>query len=462
MDQRQKPHRSTNGIGYPRVYRVRPWQKIPYLMVLAALGVGGAALGIWAYVTWATLQNDESWFVPIIFSVVLMLVGAIGAVFILQYRLILDADRVEVAGFLYRRSMRRADVAGWRAMRVIVHFVTLPYLTLVPKDERARKLKILYIFDTDPVLEGWLASLPDLDRLQHAKAVREILQNPEFGETEKIRATRLASAGRIASVLSGGGAIFAVGMMTVLPSLAAEYYWRMVGVLAALPFLAVAMVVASKGLYCIDGEDVRNTARPNLVGLFSLPPIALALRAWTDVDVLDWQRALEIAAVVGVGMGLVSLAARSKARSSLALLFLFSIVWGAGAVVYYNVYFDEATPTTFPVRVTAKHISGGKSKEYRLTLEPWGPRTEMQDVTVTSDFYETVAAGQRVCVYLYPGALDMRWFEVNRCQSQSILNGAADDPAHSLAKSHYRFTSAPLLAGQERDDIVPAERLGQL
>src|SRR6266849_6182641 len=107
MDQMQKPHRSTDGITYPRVYRVRPWQKIPYLMVFATLGLGGAALGIWVYVTWATLQNDEAWFVPIIFSVILMLMGAIGAVFILQYRMILDGDEVEVAGLLYRRSMRR-------------------------------------------------------------------------------------------------------------------------------------------------------------------------------------------------------------------------------------------------------------------------------------------------------------------------------------------------------------------
>jgi hypothetical protein len=149
-------------------------------------------------------------------------------------------------------------------------------LYLVQKGERAKKFRILHLFQTDAVFENWVASLPDLDKRQYEESVKEVLQNPEFGATQADRAERLTRASRNAKILNGAGALFALGAMTILLDFITGYYWWLIAALAVLPMLAVMIVIASRGLYSIDGEDVWQSARPNLAALFMLPAIALA------------------------------------------------------------------------------------------------------------------------------------------------------------------------------------------
>jgi hypothetical protein len=80
--------------------------------------------------------------------------------------------------------------------------------------------------------------------------------------------------------------------------------------------------------------------------------------------------------------------------------------------VQANALLDDAAPEEFEAQITDKHISTGKSTTYYLTLAPWGPRTEAEDITVTQDFYEQASVGETIPLLLYPGALEVPYLIV--------------------------------------------------
>ncbi|MGO9486182.1 MAG: hypothetical protein ACLPX9_16630 [Rhodomicrobium sp.] len=416
MDQRTAPQFSAQADTYPRVYRIGGTRKIVYLLLGGAALAGGLAFAAWIATHLESVMKDPAWFVPFVLCGLVLLFGAAMAVSTLNYRLILRADEIELCSLLSRRTMRRADVAGRRAQTIVLHGIfTMPYLFLVPKDDRTKKLRILYVIETDAVLEGWLASLPDLDKRQREEDLKEVLQNHSFGATEQARAKSLALARRAASLLNGAGAVLALGTMTILLELIPGYYWWLIAALAALPPLAVMLVIASNGLFCIEDEDIRNTARANLAALFIMAPLALTLRAWIDINVLDWKEALEAGALLGLAAALLFLPARGKGKYSTIMLLVFSLIWGSGAAVFYNSYFDRSRPSVFRTQIVSMHETNERTPSFRLKVQPWGPRTEPQDVEVDRSFYASVSPGMPVCIYLFNGALHIRWFETHHC-----------------------------------------------
>ncbi len=193
MDQKRAAQFSQQAETYPRIYRIGGKRKVVYSLLGAGVIGGGLAFAAWIATHLDSVMKDPAWFVPFALCGLVLLFGAAMVVSTLNYRLILRADEVELCSLLSRRTMRRADVAGWRTQTIVLNgIITMPYLFLVPKDDRAKKLRILNVLETDAVLESWLASLPDLDKLQREEDLKELLQNPSFGGTEDARAKRLS------------------------------------------------------------------------------------------------------------------------------------------------------------------------------------------------------------------------------------------------------------------------------
>ena len=66
--------------------------------------------------------------------------------------------------------------------------------------------------------------------------------------------------------------------------------------------------------------------------------------------------------------------------------------------------------------VLGKRISSGRrSTTYYLRVSNWGPRPYLNDISVPRSFCTSVARGQTVCVDLFPGALNLPWYILARC-----------------------------------------------
>ena len=143
------------------------------------------------------------------------------------------------------------------------------------------------------------------------------------------------------------------------------------------------------------------------------------IRALFDTHVLDWQdMLLTTVAFMVVCVLLIWLMARKllPTAGAVGVLALLLVPYAYGAATLANRELDRGVPQQYEAQVLGARISrGGKSTEYYLTLGPWGPRNEAEDVDVGAGYYQRGSTRKTVCVYLYRGALRVRWFEVRDC-----------------------------------------------
>ncbi|HMD71911.1 MAG TPA: hypothetical protein VKF41_11235 [Bryobacteraceae bacterium] len=104
----------------------------------------------------------------------------------------------------------------------------------------------------------------------------------------------------------------------------------------------------------------------------------------------------------------------------LAILFVFSLAWGYGAVFQANCLLDHSSSTVYRTVASGKHTGrGGKTF---LDLEPWGanptPKSpgNRYSASVPSEIYDAVRVGSPVCVEQREGALGMAWYTARPCR----------------------------------------------
>jgi hypothetical protein len=150
----------------------------------------------------------------------------------------------------------------------------------------------------------------------------------------------------------------------------------------------------------------------------------MALIGLKSFNVLDWKKCSVIAILIAISImfSVVSVAMKDLNRETkgakllvLFAVFLLAFGYGWGLVTASNTFLSKAEPLIFRSEIIDKSSSGGKHRSWHLSLEPWGPVKTVSDVEVTQAVYKQVEAGQTVCINLYPGAWNIRWFSVSPC-----------------------------------------------
>jgi hypothetical protein len=106
-----------------------------------------------------------------------------------------------------------------------------------------------------------------------------------------------------------------------------------------------------------------------------------------------------------------------KRRWEVLLAGLITCSYGYGAGLGLNCLADGSIPRVFPTVVVEKRVDGDwKWRTWYLTLKPWGPVTENDEVSVSKALYEQMQPGNSVCVLLRSGAFRISWYEIDSCR----------------------------------------------
>lgn len=164
---------------YPRTYWVAPgWKWL--LVMLGAVLVLGALIGmVHSALPAAGGSAAAVSLVAPCAAFALMGIYLVKAMF--SYRLILDADSIEVIGPLRHRKLRRDEIRGRRQPRR-----GLSILVLVPKDDSAKALKISLLLKTDAVFAQWVSSLEDLNAASASIAAGRRAHNLAVKRSEEL------------------------------------------------------------------------------------------------------------------------------------------------------------------------------------------------------------------------------------------------------------------------------------
>jgi hypothetical protein len=391
---------------YPRTYGLSVFAK--WMVSLLGVVIVSLSLAILLF-----LADDTR--TPAGSAVLLALCGgfALMGVYLLAvaafYRVMLQADSIEVFEIYRRRQLRRGEIEGRS------HFASArgpSSWVLVPKPGFGGKIKLPMYLKTDKDFLAWIHSLPDLDSGKIRAAERE---RAEAIAALKQRGFSEWSLQRLRGIARGlNFATYGLGLASFLAS---DPHHLLTWTLVALPWIGILLVAHFAPYYRFGGP--RNSPLPDLSLVLIIPGLFLTLSTLQSMTPIGREgpsllTALGSALLVGVAFWYDPWL--KKHLGTTALLLLLCCAYGYGAGMRVNALLDRSTPETYQVMVTGKYVSHGKSTSYHLKLAPWGPKVSGQDLTVPRSQYASTKPGDTVCMFLRSGALGVAWSEQGSCE----------------------------------------------
>ena len=403
------PAFAPNAAALPYAIRLRGWRlwlTIGFYALGALACIGGAAL--WRLAS-ATSDLAQTWMQFGLAVSGLLLFWPIYYCF--KPTLVLYSDRIEKIRLRDTRSLARTSIEG-------VELVGDgdqdggPMLRLKPFEGMGRPITFHSRVLSDPIAAVWFEGIRDLtaEALQASEA--EVLTDIRFGPTEAERVKRLGIARRIVQILSG---LSFAGYLWVI-AYPHPYRWA-VGVVALIPWVAAAIVFGSRGLIVWGGD--KTTARPSVGSIIWASCGSLVLRAFLDIDILDWPTLLISAALCGLVIAATVSPRDDKPRARVLFVALIAFVpaayiYGAGAQL--NTMFDQSPAEVYRVKVLEKSESSGRTRTFDLNVAAWGDQPAGTH-SITHELYDQVAVGSTVCIYRHAGWLHLRWFFIDHCEN---------------------------------------------
>jgi hypothetical protein len=390
------------------VYRATPAWRLGQVAVGIVFVVAGAA-GVWGFGAVAdALRGTPAGVGLAFFSALLASAGVLIAVDACVSKLLLQANALQIVQLWRTRQVRREDIASRRILR---RPNSSAVLVLQFKDPAWRPVKLPLVFSLDTRFDAWFQSIPDLDAQAAAALEAEVRSDPELGKTPEERVARFAQARKIAR-----NATFVAPVLYLWSSIYPHPYLLIIGLLAVLPWLPVALMARSPGVYQLTGAAA--SGRPDLAAALIAPALLFALRAFSDVHIIDWSAlipwAVAAAALLAASTAWVNRKPSPRWGAAIVIL-LAAGAYGFGAATSADAVLDASAPTIYKPAVLGKHVTGGRYRSYELTVDPWGPRKSAEDISVSPAIFNQARVGQSICVSVRAGALGSAWYRASGC-----------------------------------------------
>lgn len=348
----------------------------------------------------------------ILMSLAACVVGFVLIAYVLRYKLVLDESSLEIIQPFQRRSVRLADLSGWRQARPPNR---QQVLILVPRDARAPKIRIPIAFKTDATFEQWYRRLPNLDAREMEAAESELASARylHLSPDDRTRQIKRLKDGAKAVLVS-------MGLLVVASALLPDSHHVMLALLIVFPWVSIALVARFQPLYRF-GAMRSYRQQPDLTAALILPGIMLTLPTLEQMHTLSWQGPLSLALAGGVLLSAAAFRADPavlRERWGAVLIAPLACIYGFGAGMQLNAVADRSPAHVYDARVSGKRIQQGShsTREY-LRLEPWGPFNDPAYVRVSDAMYRASRVGDTVCPVVRAGALGVAWFHVENCRA---------------------------------------------
>ncbi len=427
-------HRQRDGVGTVRIYRKNLSRRI-LLTINSLVGIPAllATIGL------LLLRNDGPLPLNKIAGCLALAGIALGLLWLLvlelTYKIMLTDDVIAASRWGWKRELARAEIAGRRQTRVGRH----RWLTIVPIDPQAKPLRLPSGFATDSFFESWIAGLRDLNAEDLKASEAAIAGDPHYGITPQERLERLARARTTMKWVNIGAIVVAAWcLLAPLPYLAA------IGAAAFYPVLGAIMVATSGGLVRFGRLTTDAHAGASAGPVFCA--VALALRIYWDVYLVDWGSALIVGGFVGfVLLALAAILDRSLTRHILVLgiAAFVALVYGIAVLMFADVHLDRSQVEKFQSRILASRVSRGRATSYFVRLAPWGPQQRADELLVSETLFNRLVPGRFACIGLYDGALAIRWFSIDPCPTAASNAPGPFDKFKQYPSGTYPFGPAP-------------------
>jgi hypothetical protein len=380
-------------------YRIaKGWGVFMYVMAVGLFGGGLATIVLPA------IEGGNGNLMPLLIGIgaLLMLLGVYMGLAARKWRVVVSEEGITEYDVFKNRHLAFTDIKGYTAND--------KYVFIKPVDKSKPTIKLHEYIGKRKELTDWVAThFIDLDEVERQASIQEILQDETFGSTEEQRLEKLEQAGKVAKVFNAlSGALVCWAFFYPQP-----YQWVC---LACLLFPVVALVPYYYYQGLIKLDDTQAKAYPTLIGALLIAPMGATLRMLIDFEILEYGNIWLPASVFALCiMGVLYLNRKAVSTTGVAAIFVglfmaaMAFAYGYGASVFYNCYYDKSVPVSYPVKVSSKDVSNGKTTTYYFNVEPWGKYKSTQRYSVDEALYNNTAVDDTVTLYLMEGKLHVPW-----------------------------------------------------
>jgi hypothetical protein len=385
-----------------------------FLILFTAVLVAGTFWGVVYFILQALGQQSLSPLIIIVPGLGYAYFFAYGAWSTARSRLLIDATSIHVVAAFSTKSLLLTDIAGYRTDEkwIYIHSISQP----------KQRLQLSRFVSNLDALHQWLETyFFNLDLSQNYQEWHSLREDPALGRSLEEREQKLREARLVARVLNVAGVALSIWLF-ILGEFR-QYYELSIALGILFPCCLVGVLWFYRGLIGLqdkkEGTATAENPVPSLMTALLFPPLILAFRSFFDYDVLDYGPIWAAAACLGfllalaLYLGTYALKHIKSSRYGLyATIMVSSLAWGYGTAFLTNGLYDTATPTHHQARVLDMRTTKGKINRYYLTLTPWGPLKEPEEIKVLGQYYKQLSVGDTVQLQLHPGWLKAPWYKV--------------------------------------------------
>ena len=388
--------------GNRHIYRVKAWQRWLYLLLGAAMGLGGIfVVGI--------TKSETDPLAGLLASLPLVAVGVFLFAMALRSRIVIEGSRIEVRNVFGEKTADLSQIEGFRTVSSRNGSYTFLYL----KENRG-KISFSNFFDTDDDYRAWFQQVTDLDKRDRDAVLEEISRDTELGATPEERLAALKQAKTLSIVALVVTIAAAAGVNLDIEALHLPSAW----VLALAPVVALLLVQRSPLLYAFFKRKTDPRAEISFLLMAAGFGLLIRCRGVEMVSIRPLLNFIVPIVLVFSAMLFNSVRKSSSVFGAILGVLVFASFYGYGLIVVANSLADSSTTTTYSVEVIDKHATHGRSTSYYLVLEPWGPVEGRNEISVSSTIYEQVSRGDQICLGLHQGRLHAPWYHLADCPAE--------------------------------------------
>jgi hypothetical protein len=344
------------------------------------------------------------WFLAPI-SIAMIALLTVGLLDTIKSKFVIDSDKIFTVSTFSNRQLFLNEIKGYR--------ITEKFIFIEPNDTNKKKIKVSTYFGNTNEIVAWLwERYPDLDIAQANRQKEEILNDEQLGATIEEREAKLMTARKTAKILNWTGVLIGVWAI-FFPS---PYRYAIIASVA-FPIICLIALKYFRGLISID--EKKGSAYPTIILAIAASGMGLCIRALFDCHIFDysniWKPTVLILTsyMIILGIGNKKFKLRNvKEFIPVVAISIFIFCYGYGAIVTLNCIYDKSSPQAFDAKILNKRISSGKTTTYYFELTPWGPQTEIDEVSVSKELYSSLEKDQSVHIYFMKGRFNIPWYEM--------------------------------------------------
>lgn len=382
-------------LGIYRPSRSSRKQLLAALSIVLVVSVVGLAISYGAQP-----KPPSAW--PLIFVAVL---GGVALVFLHRTtRLVLYPHAIGLRQLGRERRLEASEIAGIYSSG---RFPSGTTRLIIPRSRKVRPILDLDAFETDSVLNAWIARLPLIDA-SHNDAIAAP------GNTVAERGAWISGWRRNSRLLTAASGCLLLA------------YWSQIAdpwlafLLTGFPLIALAVVATSRGAIVASIEDRRRDSRQSVGLAITVSTAALFWGRPGYVNVVNYSGlvlpGVLLAALLFTIFVRIDRSLRESLKSRAFYLILFTLHSGT-ACISLNILLDSSTGVAGTATIIATHEYHRRLPEdYAVTIDSWGPIRGSRVIRVPKARFEHFHPGEAACTELHPGALGAAWYTVSACR----------------------------------------------